>query len=197
MLFFISVLFSLALNASPPTFSKVQFKKGAKWTWSYSRWSESKDDFEAPYLFETYKVVDIDGEEVTIEMSSGDELNHEVPPHHKFVVNLADCLEAGKSLFRFKRFRIQFYNRNSSGEWKLVSKKHKALAFTEKFNCLSIDKPYHLDIIDLFDQSMSGFRWDLDDQDSWYGYRTESEWPGVLLKRSARKIRILFVEPLL
>lgn len=139
-------LFPVLVFASNPTpvISSDLFKIGNSWTWAFSAPRGDTGTWETPYLYETYKVTQRKGDLVTIEMSSGPDIDSPFNPHHKFRANVADCLKQGKSKSSLRRWKIDFYTKNlppHANQWKRVSRRHKGLAFTEKFNCLKSTSP--------------------------------------------------------
>lgn len=174
---------------APPTFLPNLLQKGAAWTWAYSERAGETEPWASPYLYETYHVVDRVGDWVTVEMSSSDSLDKQKPPHHKFIVNVSECLAAGKKLIFFKRFRIQFYSKSFDGQWRLLSKKHKALAFTEKFNCFSGRFPYNVKGAQGNQEPL--FQWQNFASNSWYSFTT-GDLQGVMLERHSHNIKVTF-----
>jgi hypothetical protein len=170
-----------------------QFYVGATWTWSYSEWNQGAADFDAPYLFETYRVTEVKGPLVTVEMSSGDREDQKNSPHHKFVANLQECLEFGENPKLLRRFRIEFYTKSLDGGWTLLAPHYNALAFTEKFNCLSTPQTRHFDRFPVQGQTVAAFQWQDHWTQSWYALAPESPLHGVMIRRHARKILIELV----
>lgn len=126
----------MAWSTDLPTIEGSPFQKGDEWVWAYSEWDSKNLKWSEPYLYEKYRVTEVQGHKVEIEMSSDSQLNHQSPAHHKFVADTEACLRKGKSSKDLKSWRIAFYTKSFGSQWKLVSKQHKGLAFTEKFNCL-------------------------------------------------------------
>ena len=141
ILFFISCI-CLTVVAKPQLVDLDSFQPGHSWTWSYSEQTEISSPWQDPYLFETYSVVDRQGSLVTIDISSHADRGGNLAPHHRFIVDLTDCMNAKNSLGRLLRWKIKFYTKTRSIDWQLVSRKHDSLAFTEKFNCYDGPIPF-------------------------------------------------------
>ena len=113
------------------------FKKGDFFVWAFSEYDKSISQWKEPYLYEKYTVTDVEGDVVTVEMSSDSQPNSSSASHHKFKANIKECLSLGASKNSMKKWKVSFYTKSFGPQWELVSKKHKGLVFTEKFNCLS------------------------------------------------------------
>lgn len=110
-----------------------QFKQGASWIWTYSEWDKKNTQW-VPYFREKYTLVEVKDKILTLEMSSGPAEGKLAPAHHKMVVDFAKCEKASADP-KMRNFTVEFYTQSFGGGWKLVSKNHKNLVFTEKFNC--------------------------------------------------------------
>lgn len=129
-------IFSVLTATASQTTSHVefsQFKQGASWIWVYSEWSK-KDNAWAPYFREKYTLTEAKDKILTFEMSSGPIEGELAPPHHKIVVDFTKCEKASADP-KMRNFSVEFYTQSFGGGWKVVSKNHKNLVFTEKFNC--------------------------------------------------------------
>ncbi len=170
------------------------FEEGDFWKWSYSEFEEGEGRWKAPYLFEMYKVVEKSGSKVTIEMFSSEQIEMESGAHHKFEVDIADCLSLGAEVRTFKRLKIKFYTKSFSSKWELVSRRFKALAFTEKFNCFSGDKALRAyEEKDVLGRKMNLFRFNEKKLPmSWYSLTEGLE--GVALLRYPRNYKMEMVE---
>lgn len=118
---------------SVATVNRAQFKEGNYWRWLYSEWDKESHQWK-PYYIEKYTVTDENEDLITIEMSSSPASSMEGPPHHKFILDFNKCRRAAKNP-RFKNFTVELYTRSLGQNWELVSRSHKNLIFTEKFNC--------------------------------------------------------------
>lgn len=128
---------SITLAVPVETVNIDSFQKGSYWVWAFSE-SDGDGGWQEPYLYETYKVINRSKEWVTIGMSSAPSLDADFAPHHKFKANLIKCLDYGQNSRTLKRWKVQFFSKSLSGnKWQLVSRSHKGLVFTEKFNCLT------------------------------------------------------------
>ncbi len=194
LLIFSILTLSLKLSAKPPTIQIDQFEKGHFWVWSYSEWNEEEKNFFDPYLFETYEVTDVEDAKITIEMSSSPSIDQKQPPHHRFVINLDRCLTLGQSQKSLKNLRIHFYTKSMGNDWKLLSKNHKALAFTEKFNCLSASQAANIDLHKFQNSQWPSFQWPEFSPTSWYIYSKEAPFRGVMIKRNAGNILVRLEE---
>ncbi|NQZ00113.1 MAG: hypothetical protein HRT45_05520 [Bdellovibrionales bacterium] len=183
--------FGLFCWAQAETVTISDFQVGNSWTWSYSE--KTDDEWGTPYLFETYSVKNRIADIVQIEMSSSTDLNSQGQAHHFFIVDLGDCQNVGSHIGRLNRMKIQFYTRTGSEAWQRVSKKHFALAFTEKFNCLeskmnrneqSFQSPV-FDDIDLF-------QWRSLKVHSWYS--SVGQTAGVAVLRYTRNYKMELVK---
>jgi len=141
LLFISSFLFSSSYATGEERFTVNldTFEHGSYWIWSYSEKTKDSDLFQQPYLYEKYEVVKVQGDKITIEMSSSSDLVFDEPAHHKFRADLSKCLELGESSSdrSMRSWKIAFYTKSLGPDWSLVSKSFKSLAFTEKFNCFS------------------------------------------------------------
>ncbi len=189
-------ILTLSLNVSgkPPTILKDQFTIGDRWVWSYSEWSHEKNDFLRPYLFETYEVTAVRDAEITIEMSSSPDIDQKEPSHHKFIIDIDRCLTLGKAKQSLRNLRIHFYTKSLDQNWKLLSKNHKALAFTEKFNCLSSNQGANIDLNDFQNSQLPSFQWTDFSPTSWYAYSEKAPLRGVMVKRNAGDILVRLEE---
>lgn len=190
------ILVSAFSNASAQSslVSMDQFYPGAYWVWSYAERDEESQKWQDPYLYERYQVIAVDGDQVTIEMSSGSEVDHENEPHHKFVADVSRCLELGASKMKFQRFRIEFYTKSFGNGWSLLSKKHKGLAFTEKFNCFSDKVKQKTDQISFFSELVDVFQWRTLAPRSWYARSMDATLQGVMMKRGTKNIAIKLID---
>ncbi len=168
-----------------------QFSQKNQWTWSYSERDEITGDWKSPYLYETYQVVEKKGSVVTIEMSSHEDLNKKTKPHHKFIVDIEKCLEAGQNLGRFMKFKISFYTMTLENQWTLLSHHHKALAFTEKFNCYW----GKLKKVEKWEESLGVplFQWRGSPVRSWY-IEALDQYSGVAFERETGQYRMELVQ---
>ena len=128
-----------AQSGTLPTVKAEQFALGNYWDWTYSGLNKATGEWE-PYLIEHYSVAAVEGSKLTIEMRSSPVPYQDTEPHHKFVVDLADCEKASREA-RFRNFTIKFYTKSLGNGWQLVSSSHTNLPFTEKFNCNSDPRP--------------------------------------------------------
>lgn len=127
------VMFSLAAHAEVSFVDLNSFQVGQSWTWLYSE--KTKDQQWTPYYIETYRVHARHQDQVTVEMSSRAAGDPDISPaHHKFIVDLKDCLKAEKDPHA-QNWTVRFYSKSLSGNWQLVEANHPNLVFTEKFNC--------------------------------------------------------------
>ncbi len=194
---FILVLIPNGVFGQAATVDENQFFVGGTWTWAYSQQSSSETTWEAPYLYETYQVVQVEKSKVTIEMSSRSDWKNgsATEPHHKFVVDIKQCLKRGKSLAQLRRLKIQFFTKSFGNGWQLVSKNHKALAFTEKFNCFqNTTHPQMIDSIDLIEKNLPIVKFENYFTDSWYLSAMDHPLAGVMIRRLAGDILVEFVE---
>ncbi len=167
------------------------FYKGARWIWSYSERGDQKGEWQDPYLYEVYEVVHVDGPQVTIEMSSRSNLFEPTAAHHKFIVDINKCLASGKKRTKFNRFRIEFYTKSFGKGWTLLAKKHKALAFTEKFNCFSGSLDFEVKDLPIGGgEKVLAFRWEGLALNSWYSADDSSEMQAVMLERRSNEILV-------
>lgn len=184
-----------ANTLEPKVVDRAVFHEGASWTWSYSEFNEESQQWERPYLYETYKVSERLENEVTIEMSSSESLEVTREPHHKFIVNLDKCFGVGESVRKLLGLKVAFYTKNSNGEWELLSKSHKGLAFTEKFNCLSGGLETESDKVTIEGLTYPVFQWvGAGNIKSWYS-NLDLEHGGVALKRRSRNYKMTLVAP--
>lgn len=114
-----------------------QFPLHATWVWAYSAFDVQKQVWKAPYLYEQYTVVAVEGSIVTMEMASGSEFPVIHQAHHKFVADVSKCLVAYGDYKTKKPWTVVFYTKSFGPQWELVSSAHKPLVFTEKFNCIT------------------------------------------------------------
>ena len=128
-----------AQSGTLPTVKAEQFAVGNFWDWTYSGLNKESVEWQ-PYLIEHYSVAAVEGTKLTIEMRSSPIPYQETEPHHKFIVDLADCEKASREA-RFRNFTIRFYTKSLGDGWQLVSSAHTNLPFTEKFNCVSDPRP--------------------------------------------------------
>lgn len=180
-----------------PTVSIEQFAKGKSWTWGYSEVNGTNGESAAPNVFETYTVTNVNGNLVTIEMSTSHGTFQKTKPHHKFIANVKDCVE--NRLRRPRRsFLVEFYTRsfhpNSQGQWELVSKQHEALMFEEKFNCLQKipAKDIRLKSEVILGAVTDLFRHDPRASHSWYVNSTDDLKGVAALKNFPGKMRYQF-----
>ncbi len=196
-LIFILIFNPVFAFGNAATVDASQFFVGAHWTWSYSQESSSGQTWESPYLFETYQVVQVDKGRVTIEMSSASDSTqaNSTEPHHKFVVDIRECLNRGQSLAPLRRLKIRFYTKSFGSGWQLVSKNHKALAFTEKFNCFNDEThPQNNGSLSLFGQVQPIVQFENYFTQSWYLNAVDHPLAGVMMRRRAGDILVEIVE---
>lgn len=126
---------SLAAEPAYRTVTLDQFTVGNCWLWTYFEKNKQTGTW-APYYFERYTVTEADGKKLTLEMSSSSARPILSAAHHKMDVDFSKC-ESSAQDPRFKNFTIVFYTKSmgEDGRWQLVSRAHKNLVFTEKFNC--------------------------------------------------------------
>ena len=162
------------------------FSVGQEFVWSYSEQVEGQ--WQKPYLYETYKVTEVQKNgDITFEMSSSQTLVEEVEPHHKFKANLFSCLRLGKKKAALDRWKIQFYTKNWEKKgWSLVSKNHSGLAFTEKFNCRSYKEGKLFKELQEQNQILSVVSYEDLDSQPWY-LNEELVLKGVAIKRQSSK----------
>ncbi len=184
MTLLILISYSIAFGV-PATVDAQQFQVDDQWVWSYSQWNEEIGQWDSPYLYETYQVAKVDNGKITIEMSSSAAPGSATDPHHKFVVDIGACLEQGVALSTFKEFHIQFYTKSLGKGWELLSKNHKGLAFTEKFNCFSGDRSFQEKRIPLHGKDVNSFQWDQFPVRSWYASAVDTE-PGIMTERRTK-----------
>lgn len=110
-----------------------QFQVGQTWTWTHSELT--KTGSWKPTLLERYKVTQVSGTEITIEMSSDPPSSQTTShPHHKFIFDFSSCERARQSVVA-RLWTVKFYTTSFNGSWTLVSATHPNYVFTEKFNC--------------------------------------------------------------
>lgn len=137
-------MLSFSKTMTPVTLE--QFQPQASWTWAYSEFDVATSTWKAPYLYERYTVIDVQGSKVTIEMSSSSTYPVETSAHHKFTADVNKCLSAYADYKTKKSWTVVFYTKSFGPKWELVSSAHKPLVFTEKFNCIStIDEAVQLE----------------------------------------------------
>lgn len=172
-------------------FDKRMFTTNSYWTWSYSEYDFEKEEWKPAYLYETYTVVQRSEDNVTIEMASHQQLDKKGEAHHKFIANLQSCLEQGKEFKSFRRWKIEFYTKSLSPDWELLSKNHKGLAFTEKFNCVSDDKKYNIEDVLFAGQSFEVFQFQGPYPRSWY--LSQGHLKGVAYQRFPKEYKMELV----
>lgn len=136
------ILFSLFIQfvgaeTNLPTVSIDGFDVGKTWIWAYSERTKDKQGWQEPHLYEQYKVIEVKGNVVTIEMSSSSTLPVKTNAHHKFVVDVDDCLRQQADYNYKKDFSLQFYTKSLGPHWEKAYSP-KGIVFTEKFNCVSM-----------------------------------------------------------
>ncbi len=183
---FVSVL----IQAQPALVDLDTFQPGVTWVWSYSERADDEGAWPAPYLFETYKVVERQGDRVTIDMASHDSRRTHWDPHHRFVVNLKDCLNSKKSLRRLFHWKIAFYTKTRSADWHLVSRKHDNLAFIEKFNCYDGPIPFQEILRKTVGEVRVTAKWLSIPLQSFY-IADQSQLAGVAAQRRSRNYQML------
>lgn len=188
----ILIIFTLLLSSNTwaTLVNETQFETGKEWTWSYSEKAAGKDEWKEPYLYETYRVIERQGDEVTIAMASRSDISESFEPHHKFTINVAQCLKSGETLSQFLKLKISFYTKSLSEGWTLLSHHHKALAFTEKFNCFVGDLKKEEKWIDSLNRSI--FQWIGLPEHSWY-IQSDDSLNGVAYQRRAGDYRMQLV----
>ena len=103
------------------------------------------------------------------------------PPHHRLIANISDCLST-KDL---KSWTIEFYTKSFGPDWEMVSKQHKNLAFTEKFNCVSEwHSPLNVETVDIQGQpgSIAFLQIDINEPGSWF-IQNPTDLNGVAYKK--------------
>lgn len=139
MIYLLSVLF-ISVSSFSKTMVPVtleQFQPQASWSWAFSEFDTKTQKWNAPYLYEKYTVITVQGSKVTIEMSSSSSYPVESPAHHKFIADVSQCLTAYADYKTKKPWTVTFYTKSFGPHWELVSSSHKPLVFIEKFNCIT------------------------------------------------------------
>lgn len=133
-----SMLFATSAVAVPaavplPTVGPSTFVVGQEWIWDYS------DTAGNPYSTERYRVVEVRGTVVEIEMAStyGRPAGQDVPdePHHRFVADVARCRRAHANPADPQPWSIELFYRDPTTKQWISSGRQHPLAFEEKFNC--------------------------------------------------------------
>lgn len=122
-----------AFAGSHTTVTAAQFQVGNTWTWTYSELSRTTGEW-TPYLLETYRITESKPPLLTFEMSSSGGPGIFSEAHHKFIVDFSRCESAALDSKK-KNFHVEFLTKSYGNGWQVVSKYHKNLVFTEKFNC--------------------------------------------------------------
>lgn len=126
---------ALATAQAIPTVQFESFKPGAYWRWVYSELDKKTGEW-SPYLVEKYTVTAVEGRNVTLEMNSSGYPAVNAEAHHKMIVDFSKC-ELAAADPKKRAFTVEFYTKSFGNGWQVVSKAHKNLVFTEKFNCSS------------------------------------------------------------
>lgn len=180
----ITLCFLCFVQASElPTISKDSFQVGQQWVWAYSELDKASGQWLEPYLYEKYTVIKVDGAKVEVEMSSDSTLDGVSEAHHKFKADIDQCLKAGQSEQKMKSWRIAFYTKSFGPQWQLVSSQHQGTPFTEKFNCLSIDKELETEFVTWESELWEIFNPNANGKGSWYFYG-HPDLMGVTNKKS-------------
>ena len=153
-----------------PVVDKKVFQKGQQWVWAYSEFDKDSNQWLKPYLYEKYTVTEVNGDIVEIEMSSDAELSGSSSAHHKLKANLSECLKAGTNVQKMKAWKIAFYTKSFGPQWELVSLSHQGIPFTEKFNCLSVDKEVVTEFVEWDSELWEIFNANSSGKGSWYFY---------------------------
>ena len=187
-----SIFLVLSAQASPVVDIRL-FEKGAQWTWGYSEFDEALQVWKDPYLYETYEVTKRKGDQVTIEMSSHKEFGKKAEAHHKFIANIKLCLRLGQRKGDLKSWKIKFFTKSYGPQWELVSKSHKGLAFTEKFNCYSGEEEVNTLTVNVDEEEHILFQFKEGLPKSWYLPETH-DLTGIMLLRLPRSYKVELVD---
>lgn len=129
MIFLFLMVFASAAPVEPlPVVNASWFTPGRSWTWDYFRTSGEL------YSTETYTVVQRNGDEVWLEMSTQFPGGDRYSGHHLLQVPVNRCLAAYRNRFVVQPWSFRMFYRDSSGQW-TRTEPPTTLAFEEKFNC--------------------------------------------------------------
>lgn len=131
LVIFIHILSEKSVLAAkiPGVVSLKQFFVGSAWTWEYR-----KNKASVYSSLEKYRVTEIDDSNITMVMSSKLFGEERFTEHHKFIIDLDQCLQAYQNPYIQGQVPLKLFYK-SGNNWYFSSGKKRTSPFEEKFNC--------------------------------------------------------------
>ena len=135
MLKFLCFAFALFIQTTSYAQSLIpvnidMFQPGNYWVWEYKTIEGEHNSFEK------YLVLSREGSIVTFEMQTQLADASSFSAHHRFTVDIDECLQTYEDYSRIKKWRLKsFKYKYEEGRWLEAGYKNNTQVFEEKFNC--------------------------------------------------------------